>query len=110
MENKAGKIIVKGKQVDDQTRCVHYHSELDVIAIKFKCCGQYYPCYYCHQEEAGHAAIVWEKPEFNNKAILCGVCWQEMSITEYKACDAQCPFCNAGFNPKCVNHDHLYFG
>ncbi len=39
MNNSEAQIIVKGKLVDDQTRCVHYRSTLDVIAIKFKCCN-----------------------------------------------------------------------
>lgn len=33
---------VHGISVDDKTRCEHYHSLLDIIAIKFKCCGKYY--------------------------------------------------------------------
>ena len=28
---------------------------LDVIAIKFKCCNKYYPCYKCHEEHESHA-------------------------------------------------------
>ncbi|GIQ68268.1 hypothetical protein XYCOK13_10920 [Xylanibacillus composti] len=32
--------------IDEQTRCRHYHSELDRIAIRFKCCDQFYGCYY----------------------------------------------------------------
>lgn len=102
-------MIVKGKPMDAQTRCVHYHSLLDIIAIKFKCCNDYYPCYHCHAEEAGHLPMVWRKAEFDTKAILCGVCKSEMSITEYKACNYLCPFCSAPFNPKCINHDPLYF-
>lgn len=101
--------MLKGKTVDQETRCVHYHSPLDVIAIKFKCCETYYPCYYCHEEDAGHRAEVWKKKDFNSKAILCGMCKQEMSILEYKSSNYQCPFCKAAFNPKCSNHDHLYF-
>ena len=54
-------ITIKGKLVDDQTRCVHYQSELDIIAIKFKCCDTYYPCYSCHQEDADHLAQIWRK-------------------------------------------------
>ena len=102
-------MIIKGIQVDEQTRCVHYHSLLDIIAIKFKCCNEYYPCYYCHQQQAGHPAIVWRKDEFNTKAILCGSCKNEMSIAEYKECNYICPFCNAAFNPHCFKHNHLYF-
>jgi uncharacterized CHY-type Zn-finger protein len=109
MENENGKIIIKGKVIDDNTRCVHYHSPLDTIAIKFKCCGHYYPCYFCHREEADHAATIWRKTELDERAILCGVCSTAMTIAAYKVCNYQCPFCNASFNPKCADHDHLYF-
>lgn len=102
-------IVVKGKTVDEQTRCTHYHSPLDVIAIKFKCCETYYPCFYCHEETAGHKAEVWSKNEFDTKAILCGACWREMTINEYQHSNYQCPHCSTGFNPRCSNHNHLYF-
>lgn len=100
---------VKGKVVDESTRCVHYHSPLDVIAIKFKCCEEYYPCYYCHEEEAGHEPSVWKKDEFDTPAILCGVCKSELTIREYLSCQHQCPACKAFFNPNCHKHYHLYF-
>lgn len=29
--------VVHGPTVDDQTRCVHYQTDLDVIAIRFAC-------------------------------------------------------------------------
>src|SRR5437879_846693 len=91
--------LVKGKTVDEYTRCVHYHSPLDVIAIKFKCCRIYYPCHECHQEEADHQPQVWSKDEFDRKAILCGICKTELTISEYVACDNRCPVCSASFNP-----------
>lgn len=100
---------IKGKPVDEQTRCEHYHSPLDVIAIKFKCCNTYYPCFYCHEETAGHQAEVWNKNEFDTKAILCGVCQEEMTINEYQHSNYQCPHCSTHFNPRCSNHNHLYF-
>lgn len=53
-------IIVKGRTTDDQTRCIHYHSAVDIIAIKFKCCNTYYPCFYCHEEEAGHYHLYFD--------------------------------------------------
>ena len=109
MKHKDPGIKVYGKLIDDNTRCVHYHSPLDVIAIKFKCCGEYYPCYQCHEETAGHAALAWNKDEWNTKAILCGVCKTEMSIEQYLGSANQCPFCNASFNPNCSKHYHLYF-
>jgi uncharacterized CHY-type Zn-finger protein len=102
-------IPVKGYLVDDDTRCTHYHSLLDVIAIKFKCCDAYYACYYCHEENAGHPAQRWEVNEFDTKAILCGICSGELTIAQYKAAGFSCPHCNASFNPNCVKHNHLYF-
>lgn len=103
------KIIFKGKPIDDQTRCVHYHSPLDIIAIKFKCCGEYYPCYCCHEEGTDHPVEVWKKNEHNTKAIFCGVCNKEITIEQYLNSNNLCPFCNSKFNPKCTNHHHMYF-
>jgi uncharacterized CHY-type Zn-finger protein len=100
---------VKGKLFDNQTRCLHYHSDLDIIAIKFKCCNTYYPCYQCHEEEANHAPMVWQKDELETVAILCGVCQTEMTIDAYLDSNAACPHCRSDFNPKCANHYHLYF-
>ena len=107
--NKKINIQVKGKLTDEHTRCVHYHSSLDIIAIRMKCCKEYYPCIYCHQEEAGHDTIVWPKNEFNTKAIVCGECYTEMTITQYLQSNYQCPFCLAAFNPGCSHHNHFYF-
>ncbi len=109
MDNENILKMIKGKLVDNHTRCTHYHSPLDVIAIKFKCCGEYYPCFYCHEETATHAVEKWLKSEFGTKAILCGMCGAQMSIDGYKSSGYQCPFCKVAFNPKCKNHDHLYF-
>ncbi|MDP4264264.1 MAG: CHY zinc finger protein [Bacteroidota bacterium] len=109
MNNKSEKKIVRGKTVDADTRCVHYHSPLDVIAIKFKCCNEYYPCYQCHEEEAGHPAEVWKKIEWDHKAILCGACKTEMTIRQYMDSGNQCPYCHVPFNPNCSRHYHLYF-
>lgn len=102
-------VTIYGKSIDDQTRCEHWHSPSDVIAIKFKCCNQYYPCYQCHEETAGHNAEVWKKEEWNTKAIYCGLCKNEMTIAEYLNSGNHCPFCNASFNPNCSRHYHLYF-
>ncbi|RXK58919.1 hypothetical protein ESA94_16155 [Lacibacter luteus] len=102
-------IELKGKPVDDETRCEHYQSQLDIIAIKFKCCNTYYPCYFCHEETAGHTAERWQANELETKAILCGVCKTELTIKQYLNSGYCCPNCNAAFNPKCSNHNHLYF-
>lgn len=102
-------VTVKGLLVDDHTRCNHYKSGLDIIAIKFKCCLQYYACIHCHEEMATHSKLLWSQAEWNTKAILCGNCKHEMSINEYLNGNYKCLKCNADFNPKCSNHNHLYF-
>lgn len=102
-------IAVKGKIIDNETRCEHYHSRLDVIAIKFKCCNEYYPCYQCHEETTNHEVEIWRKEEWNTKAILCGVCKEELTINEYFHSNNHCPYCKAAFNPDCKRHYHLYF-
>jgi uncharacterized CHY-type Zn-finger protein len=100
--------VIRGRTIDKYTRCVHYHSTLDIIAIKFKCCNEYYPCYECHKE-AAHESEVWKKNEFDTRAILCGICDHEMTINEYLNCSNHCPDCNSPFNPNCDKHYHLYF-
>lgn len=100
---------VSGVEVDEATRCAHWHSELDIIAIKFGCCGRWFPCHDCHNEIAEHEPTVWPTAEFSEKAILCGGCGYQLTITEYFACDSNCPNCRRNFNPGCSNHYHLYF-
>jgi uncharacterized CHY-type Zn-finger protein len=100
---------IYGLEVDPQTRCIHYHSELDIIAIKFKCCGDWFPCFECHSAMASHTAVVWNKDEKNTKAILCGSCNHKLSIQEYFDCDSSCPKCASRFNPACANHYQHYF-
>ncbi|MUK87692.1 hypothetical protein GMD78_04660 [Ornithinibacillus sp. L9] len=99
---------VYGPTIDEETRCIHYHSLNDIVAIKFKCCNKYYPCYKCHQESEGHSIIKWPKQEFDEQAILCGVCKTELTITEYVQTNT-CPTCQSSFNEGCQNHYHIYF-
>ena len=102
-------IEVLGIDVAPDTRCAHYHSERDIIAIRFKCCDRYYPCHACHDAIAGHAARQWSKAEFEQLAVLCGACGVELSIRQYMNCESTCPDCGAGFNPNCALHYELYF-
>lgn len=99
---------VHGFTIDNETRCKHYHSAIDVIAIKFYCCNTYYPCYKCHEEAAVHKIQVWPKNKFAEKAILCGVCNTEHSIASYKEMSS-CTVCGAKYNDRCSLHHHLYF-
>lgn len=109
---------IEGQLIDDQSRCVHWHSELDVIAIRFKCCDKYYACYSCHNSLEDHTI---EKFSLTKDAleplILCGICKQKMSFDEYQGAfsgwdscnDLRCPFCTAKFNPGCKFHYDIYF-
>jgi uncharacterized CHY-type Zn-finger protein len=100
---------VRGIGLDPQTRCTHYNSPLDIIAIKLKCCGLYYACKDCHDILADHLIEVWPQGEWDQPAVLCGACNTELSIREYLDCGNVCPRCGAGFNPGCRNHYHFYF-
>ena len=102
-------IICHGTGINQRTQCVHYHSERDIIGIRFKCCGVFYACIKCHEEAVDHAPIVWPKAEFATEAIYCGNCRSTLSITRYMGCDNTCPICQTAFNPGCANHYHLYF-
>jgi uncharacterized CHY-type Zn-finger protein len=100
---------VRGVDVDAQTRCAHYRSAVDIVAIKMACCGVYWACKDCHEELAGHAIAVWPRREWDARAVLCGACGVEMTIREYMGCESRCPECGAEFNPGCRRHHHFYF-
>jgi uncharacterized CHY-type Zn-finger protein len=100
---------VRGLRLDAQTRCVHWHSPRDVVAIKMKCCGEYYACKDCHEALCGHAAQVWPRAEWDARAILCGACGGEMLIQDYLDGGDACPACGACFNSGCRTHRHFYF-
>lgn len=100
---------VRGVDLDSEARCAHWHSALDIVAIKMKCCGAYYACKDCHDALAGHAIETWPRAQWDTAAILCGACGREMSIRLYLECADACPACGAGFNPGCRSHHHVYF-
>ena len=101
-------VTVHGVDIDAQTRCAHWHSPLDVIAIKFACCHEFYSCHDCHAALAGHKAKRWTA-ELIQDVVLCGACGKLLSTCEYLNSGAQCTECGARFNPACEKHYHLYF-
>ncbi|WP_062051423.1 CHY zinc finger protein [Bacillus sp. JCM 19034] len=100
---------VYGLKIDKETRCIHYHSEKDVIAIKHRCCLMYYACIECHNELAGHKSTLWKKEEFHEKAVFCGACQTELTILAYLQAGFHCPNCNHPFNERCELHYRYYF-
>lgn len=100
---------VVGIGVDHQTRCAHYATERDVLAIAFPCCGTFYPCYCCHAAVADHDAEVWPTSEREEHALLCGVCGHLTTIEAYLDAPLACADCGTAFNPGCADHHDRYF-
>lgn len=100
---------VLGVDLDAETRCVHWRSPLDIVAIRMKCCGHYYACKDCHEALADHPIIVWPRAEWGTPAVMCGACGTQMTVAGYLGCDDACPSCRAPFNPGCRLHRHFYF-
>ena len=100
---------VYGINLDSQTRCRHYHGDLDIVAIKFKCCQKYYACYFCHLELESHPSETWNLADFQVKVILCGQCGKELTWGQYTSFESSCFQCGAKFNPNCKKHWDLYF-
>jgi len=102
-------VALRGVAVDEGTRCRHWHDEVDVVALRFACCDTYYPCFECHAGTANHEPEQWPRDRFDEPAVLCGVCREELTADAYLDSDDQCPACGAAFNPGCREHRHLYF-
>jgi len=100
---------VHGLDLDPQTRCAHWHSPRDIVAIRMKCCGLYYACKDCHDALAGHPPAPWPESAWHEKAVHCGICRREMTIRDYLNAPDACPNCGAAFNPNCHLHHHFYF-
>ncbi|KAF3911273.1 hypothetical protein AA313_de0206442 [Arthrobotrys entomopaga] len=107
--NKANETVIHGLEVGSRTECAHWHSDHDIIAIRHKCCGEFYACVACHEALADHQPIVWPKEERHVKAVRCGNCGKVLTIAEYLSSDSICPSCQAAFNPGCSKHFTLYF-
>jgi len=102
-------VPLRGVDVDAETRCAHYASDRDVIAIRLPCCDVYYPCFRCHGALADHDAERRSRERFDEPAVLCGGCRTALSVREYLDADHSCPACGAAFNPGCTEHHDRYF-
>jgi uncharacterized CHY-type Zn-finger protein len=102
-------IEVHGRLVDGQTRCVHYRTVLDIVAIQFKCCQRYYACYLCHEASESHDVRRWVSADLGQRALLCGVCKSTLTIADYLGGDFACASCRSPFNPGCATHRDQYF-
>ena len=102
-------VPLRGVAVDAETRCDHWDAPVDVIALRFGCCGVYYPCVECHDATTDHASTPWPRNRLDEPAVLCGVCFDRLTAREYLDGDDACPNCGAGFNPGCRSHRDAYF-
>lgn len=102
-------VEVCGVDVGPETRCAHYATARDVVAIRFRCCGTYYSCSACHEAVADHPAEIWPRESFDAHAVLCGVCGTGLAIERYLADGTACPACGTAFNPGCRHHRGRYF-
>jgi len=100
---------VHGVAVDAATRCAHYGTDRDVVAIRFACCERFYPCHACHDAVADHDAERWPRSSFDAPAILCGACGTVLSVETYLDAEHACPDCGHAFNPGCAAHADRYF-
>ena len=100
---------VRGLDLDPATRCVHYRTEVDIVAIRMACCDEYFACKECHEALAGHDLLPWPPNSGKVAAVLCGACSAELTIQEYLTCDDACTRCGAAFNSRCRLHHHFYF-
>ncbi|EGW30027.1 uncharacterized protein SPAPADRAFT_144251 [Spathaspora passalidarum NRRL Y-27907] len=103
-------LTLKGQLVDKHSRCIHYHTTIDIIALKYKCCQTYYPCFQCHQELTNHKVEKYNLTDLESiKVVLCGECYNELLFDEYKNNQMKCVYCHHEFNPGCSLHYDLYF-
>jgi uncharacterized CHY-type Zn-finger protein len=94
---------VHGLDVTPTTQCTHWHSPLDIIAVKHFCCDS------CHDTCETHKSGVWPREQRAKKAVLCGACKHVLSIEEYMTSGSKCTQCGNGFNPGCKGHWGMYF-
>ncbi|PQJ34664.1 hypothetical protein BSZ35_08680 [Salinibacter sp. 10B] len=102
-------VPLRGVRIDPETRCTHYDGPRDRIALRFACCGIYFPCFQCHQATAPHSPRRWPSARRHEAAVLCGACRHTMSAQAYLQCNHTCPHCGAAFNPGCAAHHNRYF-
>ncbi|WP_082385509.1 CHY zinc finger protein [Streptococcus phocae] len=94
-----------GIACDQNYRCQHYHSELDIVGLKCAACQRYYACFSCHDLLADHTFHPTNQQE--PYPVICGGCHRYLSRCDYKL--GACPFCRSAFNPACHKHSDIYF-
>lgn len=94
---------IRGIDVDAQSRCAHWHSDVDVVANTCGACHELWACALCHDELADHRFAPVDR---HLPSVMCGACGRMMTHAEY---GASCPSCGHPFNPGCKLHEDTYF-
>lgn len=97
---------IRGINIDEHGRCLHYRSARDIVTNRCVTCRQYWACHACHSELADHP--FGRMPLDDPEAVLCGACGHTMDCPTYSRATA-CPSCRRPFNPGCAAHAPLYF-
>eukprot|EP00939_MAST-03C_sp_MAST-3C-sp1_P005473 g5473.t1 len=93
-----------------ETRCTHWHSALDRVAIQASCCLKFYACVQCHDACESHRWKPWKaSTSLQHHALLCGACGNTFSFVSYFSSPDKCSTCSASFNPNCKRHWDVYF-
>ncbi|WP_373876923.1 CHY zinc finger protein [Philodulcilactobacillus myokoensis] len=95
---------IYGIKLDEQGRCIHYHTENDIVALMCAQCQCFYACYKCHDEMNDHQ---FKPMPIDSTKVLCGNCKHVLSYQQYQK--GSCPFCKHAFNPRCKLHKEIYF-
>ena len=101
-------VQAQGLLVDAESRCVHYHTDKDIVSLQCYECRKYYACYQCHNALETHTFTPYPLSLKEDRTILCGSCKKTLTYEEYSK-KSSCPYCNAAFNPACQRHHSYYF-
>lgn len=104
LDKNESTLPIHGIDLDQDGRCMHYHTENDVVALACAQCHRYFACYQCHDAIMTHK---FAPADPTAKSVMCGVCHQTMNYQDYS--QNECPNCHHAFNPKCVRHQDIYF-
>ncbi|MGO3522530.1 MAG: CHY zinc finger protein [Leuconostoc mesenteroides] len=80
--------MIKGINLDQQGRCKHWHTDVDVVANRCAKCRKYYACYLCHDALNTHP-FVPVSLDTEETAVCCGVCLHQMTPAQYLMVDCK---------------------
>ncbi|WEV45785.1 CHY zinc finger protein [Streptococcaceae bacterium ESL0687] len=97
---------VYGLKLQANGGCIHYNSDLDIIANRCNECKKLYACYLCHDSLENHKFKGFPY-EDQTLSVMCCLCGQTYSYKEYSKL-VKCQSCQSAFNPKCSLHKDIY--